>query len=168
MNFSGASSAHISNRQLEGTNNMRKFFAVLAGSAALAALATAAYAQERVYDNGPVWDVTAVKTKPGHFDDYMKFVSTTFRAEQEAMKKEGYVLDYKVFAVTDARDNEPDVFLAVEYKNMEAFDIPLDKQEAMAKTIFGSMTAANKADIDRESLRTLRGDTLMRELIFKK
>src|SRR5580692_11613736 len=118
---------------------MRKSIYAFGACLAFAGFATAVGAEERVYDNGPVWDVASVQTKPGHFNDYMKFISTTWRAEQEMLKKEGYVLDYKVFVVVDQRDNEPDVTLAVEYKDMAAYDLPLDKQDAMTKQMFGSM-----------------------------
>ena len=83
------------------------------------------------------------------------------------LKKRGMVLDYKVLTVADPRDNEPDLFLMVEWKNMAAFDTPLDEQDAMARKLFGSLADASKADLDRESIRTLRGDMLTRELILK-
>jgi len=147
---------------------MKSAIALTFASIAMLGLSAAASAEDtRPYDNGPVWDVSAIKTKPGHFDDYMKFVATTWRAEQEALKKQGLVIDYKVLSVADARDGEPDLFLMVEYKNMGAFDQPLDEQDAMTKKLFGSMPAASKADMDRESIRTLKGDILTRELILK-
>ena len=36
-------------------------------------------------------------------------VSTTWRASQEELKKKGYATDYRVFAVSNPRDNEPDL-----------------------------------------------------------
>ena len=147
---------------------MKSFVTLAFASAALLGTSAAVLADDaRPYDNGPVWDVSAVRTKPGHFDDYMKFLSITWRAEQEALKKKGVVLDYKILSAADPRDNEPDLYLMVEYKNMGAFDQPLDEQDALTKKLFGSMPAANKSDVDRESIRTLRGDMLTRELILK-
>ena len=147
---------------------MKSHIALAFASAALLASSVAALAQDaRPYDNGPVWDVSAILTKPGHFDDYLKFVATTWRAEQEAAKAKGMVLDYKVLTVTDPRENEPDLYLMVEYKNMAAFDVPMDEQDALTKKAFGSLPAANKAGIDRESIRTLKGEMLTRELILK-
>ena len=128
---------------------MKIFSMAFAATLMLASSAAALAEDARPYDNGPVWDVEAILTKPGHFDDYMKFVSTTWRAEQEALKAKGLVLDYKVLTTADPRENEPDLFLMVEYKNMAAFDTPLDEQDAMMKKLFGSMPAANKADVDR-------------------
>jgi hypothetical protein len=147
---------------------MKSYITLALASAAMLATSVAALAEDaRPYDNGPVWDVSAILTKPGHFDDYMKFVSTTWRAEQEAAKAKGMVLDYKVLTVTDPRDGEPDLYLMVEYKNMAALDTPMDEQDALTKKVFGSLPAANKAGIDRESIRTLKGEMLTRELILK-
>jgi len=143
-----------------------KIFAALALVPALAL--TAAFADDaRPYDNGPVWDFSMIQTKGGHFDDYMKFVATNWKAQQEAAKAKGWVLDYKVFSVTDPRDNEPDIILAIEYKNMGVFDVAIEEQEALTKKVFGSLPASNKAAVDRESIRTLKGDVLTRELILK-
>ena len=71
---------------------MRKTIVALIASVAVSGFASTVSAQERPYDNGPVWNVSSVQTKPGHFDDYMRFVSTTWRAEQEALKQAGYVI----------------------------------------------------------------------------
>lgn len=147
---------------------MKRLFIALAASAAMAALAGPATAADRGYDNGPVWDCGAIRTKPGHFDEYMKYVSTTWRASQEELKKKGYATDYRVFAVSNPRDNEPDLYLCTEYKNMAALDMPLDEQDAMNAKIFGSLTASEKAMAGRGDMRELRGSTLMRELILTK
>ena len=123
---------------------MKSAIALTFASIAMLGLSAAASAEDtRPYDNGPVWDVSAIKTKPGHFDDYMKFVATSWRAEQEAAKAKGWVLDYKVFSVTDPRDNEPDVILAIEYKNMAVFDVSQDENDALMKKVFGSLPASN-------------------------
>ncbi len=140
----------------------------LAMAFALLVLSVPATAEDaRPYDTGPVWDVGSVLTKPGHFDDYMKFVATTWRAEQEALKKAGLVLDYKVLTTQDPRENEPDIWLMVEWKNMAAFDTPLDQQDAILKPVYGTIAAGNKGVVDRESIRTMKGDMLVRELILK-
>ena len=143
-----------------------KLFAALALAPAL--VFSAAFADDaRPYDNGPVWDYSMVQTKGGHFDDYMKYVATQWKAQEEAAKAKGWVLDYKVFHVSDPRDNEPDLILAVEYKNMAAFDLSLDDRDALVKQVFGSIPASNKSAVDREMIRTLRGRVLTRELILK-
>jgi hypothetical protein len=145
---------------------MKRVFAALAALSALIALPALA-ASDRGYDNGPVWDIGAIQTKDGHFDDYMKFVTTTWKKQQEGLKKAGYILDYKVYVVTDPRDNEPDIYLATKFKNMAAFDTSLDEMDAVMTKIGGPQEQMNKEQADRGAIRTVRGDMLMRELILK-
>ena len=143
---------------------------ILASALGLAALlATPSFAADaaHAYDNGPVWDVSFVQTKPGHFEEYMKYLDTGWKQQQEVLKKKGIVLSYKVMTPVDARDNDPDIILMVEYKNMAAFDAPLAEQDQVTSQVFGSVDNANKQGIDRESIRTLKGDILNRELILK-
>ncbi len=55
-------------------------------SAALLALAftsAAAVADDHPYSEGPVVNVSRIRTVDGHFEDYMKFVSTKWKQEQE-------------------------------------------------------------------------------------
>ncbi len=145
---------------------MKRVFAALAACIAMLALPATA-ASDRGYDNGPVWDVGAIQTKDGHFDDYMKFVTTTWKSQQEALKKAGYILDYKVYVVTDPRDNEPDIYLATKFKNMAAFDTSLDEMDAFMTKMGGPQAQMNKEQQDRGAIRAVRGDMLMRELILK-
>jgi hypothetical protein len=131
-------------------------------------LAAHAQTAERVYDNGPVWVISYVETKPGMFDDYMAYLSSKWREINEADKKAGFVLDYKVLAVNDPRDHEPDVMLMVEYKNMAAFDRPLAEQEATSAKAFGSVVKSNQAFASRDAMRTNRGVVTAREMRFIK
>lgn len=153
---------------------MKTIFAAAAAALVMAAAplltATAASAQEaeRVYDNGTVWTISQIETKPGMFDDYMKYVSSTWRQIQESDKKAGYVLSYKVLAVDSPRDHEPDVILMVEYKNMAAFDRSLADQDAATAAAFGSTVKANQSSITREQMRVLRGTQTAREMKFIK
>jgi len=149
---------------------MMRTFAAAALAAALVGGASPAQAQtaERVWDNGSVWTIDQIETKPGMFDDYMKYVSTTWRAIQEAEKKAGYVRSYKVMMINSPRDHEPDVLLMVEYANMAAFDRSLDEGDAVSAGAFGSVVQNNQGMASRESLRTTRGTTTVRELKFVK
>jgi hypothetical protein len=140
-------------------------FVGVALSLACAAPSVAADAA-RPYDNGAVWEVSYVTTKPGHFEDYMKYLAGPWRATQEALKARGDVLDYKVLNLADVRDNEPDIMLLVEWKNMAAFDAPLAAQDAVTSQVFGSTAAANQGGMDREAIRHIGSDVLTRELVF--
>lgn len=131
--------------------------------------APAALAQvaPRPYEQGAVWEITNVQTKPGQFDNYMKFVSGPWRKTQEALKKVGVVLDYKVLTLADTRDGEPNLILLVEWKNMGVFDASLDEQDSITKQVFGSVTAADQGAMDREVVRHIGSDILTRELLLR-
>jgi opacity protein-like surface antigen len=147
---------------------MKRFLAAVVASAALStSAALAADANAPSYDNGPVWDYAAVKTKDGHFDDYMKWLSTEWKGQEEALKQAGVIMDYKVLVVTDPRANDPDVFLAQEYRNMAAFDTPVAQQYALYARISGPLVKASKEQEARGAIRTLMGDVMVREAILK-
>ena len=147
-----------------------KAAALATALAAATALPLSAHAQqaERVYDQGPVWQISYVETKPGMFDDYMAYLSTTWRKSNELQKKRGDVLDYRVLSVDAPRDHEPDVILMVEYKNMAAFDRPLAESEATSAKAFGSVVKSNQAFAARDAMRTNRGNVTTREIKFIK
>jgi hypothetical protein len=123
---------------------------------------------ERVYDNGPVWVISYIQTKPGMFDDYMAYISTKWRDQNDLNKKAGAILDYKVLSVDQPRDGEADVILMIQYKNMAAFDRPLAESEATEAKVFGSVVKSNQAFADRGKMRDNKGSFSAREMIFKK
>ena len=150
---------------------MKTFFraAALAAAVTFCGLGAAqAQTAERVYDQGPVWVITWVETKPGMFDDYLAYIGSKWRELNETDKRAGRILDYKVLAVDSPRDHEPDVMLMIEYPNMAAFDRPLAESEATAAKVFGSVVKSNQAFASRETLRTNRGGVIARELKFIK
>lgn len=152
---------------------MKTFIRAAAMAAALSlplGAATAAQAQdaERVYDNGPVWVISYIETKSGMFDDYMAYLSKQWRESNEADKRAGLVLDYRVLQVDQPRDGEPDVILMIQYKNMAAFDRPLAESEATSAKVFGSVVKSNQAFAGRGAMRTTRGSLSAREMRFIK
>ncbi|MGH8313587.1 MAG: hypothetical protein ACRETU_00365 [Steroidobacterales bacterium] len=119
------------------------------------------------YTEGSVIDVTSVRTKPGMFDTYMEFLRTTFKPMMEEQKKAGIVLSYSVYAGSPHHPSDPDLYLVVEYKNMAALDDLNAKTDPISKKYYASLATANKAAADRESVREILGDELMRELMIK-
>jgi hypothetical protein len=147
--------------------------AFIRGAALAAALSVSGFSlaqaqtAQRVYDNGTVWAISYVETKPGMFDDYMSYLNTSWKQSQELAKKAGDVVSYRVLAVDNPRDHEPDVVLLVEFKNMAVFDRSLDDLDKQTTTVFGSPVKSNQAAVSRESIRVLRGSYLAREVKFK-
>ena len=135
----------------------------LAASAVLlvATFATLAYADGRNYTDGPVVNVSAIRTVDGHFDDYMQWLATTWKKQQEAAKKAGIITKYQVLTAQPQGPNDPDIYLVVEYKNWAAFDGLGGKLDAVSTQIEGSVEKANQSEADRAKIRTLLSSETM-------
>lgn len=69
-----------------------------------------ALAQEH-YTEGPVWACSALRTKPGHFDDYMKYLRQNFVPQAQESKKAGLFLDQKIYVKVPENPTDPDVLI---------------------------------------------------------
>jgi hypothetical protein len=111
--------------------------------------------------------VSAIRTEYGKFDDYMKFLDTTWKATQEASKKAGFTTGYKVVSVEARGENDPDIYLIVYYKNWAALDGATSKFDTIAKQVEGSVAAANQGAVDRGKIRRILGSFTGQELALK-
>ena len=141
--------------------------AALVSVACLALTSLAARADDHAYTEGPVVNVASIRTLDGKFDDYMKWLATKWKAEQELAKKAGDVLSYEVLLVEPRTENDPDLYLIVRYKNWAALDGALAKSDAIAKQVEGSVAASNQAQADRGKIRRVLGSQTMQVLSLK-
>jgi hypothetical protein len=111
-------------------------FAVLSAVVALTFMSLSALADEHPYTEGQIVNVSAVRTENGKFEEYMKFVDTTWKAAQEAAKKAGYVTGYKVITVEPRGENDPDLYLVIYFKNWAALDGANAKGDAIANEVW--------------------------------
>ena len=142
---------------------------MLASLAAATLFAAApAFAQDGPsFETGPVWDFSQVQTNDGHFDDYMAWLDTGWKAQEEALLKAGVIIGYKVYLVQNPRQGEPDIVLAQEYRNMAAFDRTVAEGYALQAKIGGPLSKSNAEQAARGSIRTIMGDVRMREAVLK-
>ena len=143
-----------------------KVAACVAG-VALAFTSAAALADDHAYTEGPVVSVGIIRTASGRFDDYMKYLATTWKAEQEAAKKAGYIVSYRVVTVQPRGENDPDIYLVTNYKNWAALDGATAKTDEIAKQVEGSLTATNQGVVDRSKMRRILGSWTGQELVLK-
>ncbi|GAA0723466.1 hypothetical protein [Dokdonella soli] len=124
-------------------------------------------AQEaKPYKDGPVSDVTFIRTKPGKFDDYLKWLAGPWKNLMEAQKKAGLVIGYAILETEPRTPHDANLILRITFANMAALD-KTDEADAVAAKVLGSNQQQNQGTIDRESLREILGSQLTRELILK-
>ena len=145
----------------------KRALGALAGLFALIAVSGVALAADQPYQDGPVTVVSSIRTLPGMHDAYLRFLATTYRANMEAAKKEGIILGYNVYETSPRSPDDPNVYLAVTYKNMAAMDGLDDRMEPIMQRSFGDMAARSAAAIDREKMRRQLGTEMIREVVFK-
>jgi hypothetical protein len=140
----------------------------LLANALLAVSAIAAADEARPYTEGPVTNVSYVTLKPGMFNTYLKFLASTYKPLMEQLKRQGIVLDYKVYSTNESHNpSEPDLLLTVTYKNMAALDGLAERMDAVAEKLLGSRQKRDEAAVSRESMRQVTGNRILRELILK-
>jgi crotonobetainyl-CoA:carnitine CoA-transferase CaiB-like acyl-CoA transferase len=147
--------------------NIKYRVAAWAAFVGLAVTSVAALADDHAYSEGTVVNVAAIRTAYGRFDEYMQYLDTTWKAEQEAAKKAGYIISYRVVTVEARGENDPDIYLVINYRNWAAFDGATAKNDAIAKEVEGSLAASNSGDVDRAKMRRVLGSWTGQELDLK-
>ena len=142
-------------------------FCAFAALPAFAALTTSAWSDGRDWNDGPVVNVSAVRTVDGHFDDYMHWLATTWKQQEEAAKTAGLILSYDVLVVEARTPNDPDIYLVVRYKNWAALDNLGGKLDAVMSKIEGSVEKAHQSVAERDKIRTILGSETMQVAVLK-
>ncbi|MGH8264830.1 MAG: hypothetical protein ACRETU_12055 [Steroidobacterales bacterium] len=147
--------------------SVKNRFAAYAAAAAFACLSFAAFAEDHPYSEGAVVNVARIRTVDGHFDDYMKWLATGWKKQQEAAKKLGYIVSYQVVTVEARTPDEPDLLLITTYKNWAALDDALAKGDEVVKQMGQTNDQSNKEQADRSKIRTVLGSSTMQVLDLK-
>ena len=123
------------------------------------------------YSYGPVTEVDYIHVEYGHFDDYMAWVTSTWRPTMEAAKKAGLIIGYKVLRSDPKSPDDPNVYLEITFKNMAAYagDIgdQADAFEAVTERVICSSACQDQARVHRNEIRKVLGVEVTREIVFK-
>jgi hypothetical protein len=130
-------------------------------------LAPALFAQEH-YTEGPVWRVQLIRVKPTRMDEYLSSLRKSTKPLIEEEKKQGLIVDYKVFLKQTKNTPEDwDICVAVEYKNYAAMDGLTAKIEAARDKILGGKAPAQELSEKRSEIREIISSELMEEIFLK-
>jgi hypothetical protein len=139
--------------------------ALAAASLGVASLCSAQ--SDAPYTEGPVWNLTMVKTKAGMTDEYLKGLAKTLNASLEEAKKQNLVIDYKVLLGDSATPQDFNILIMVESKNMAAQDNAREKFDPIARKVVGTTDQQQALQVKRLDIREIIGTKLMREITLK-
>ena len=142
-----------------------QIIALAALSLGIASLSSAQ--SDAPYTEGPVWNITMVKVKPGMGDEYLKGLAKTLKGTLEEAKKQNLVLDYKILLGSAATPQDFDILIMVESKNMAAQDNAREKFDPITRKVVGTTDQQQAIQVKRLDIREIMGTKLMREITLK-
>lgn len=155
-------------KPIERKYTLKKYLILTASAALLAAWSGLCSAQsDAPYTEGPVWQVTMVKTKPGMSDDYLKGIAKSFKGSFDEAKKQNLIVDYKILIGDAATPQDFNILLMVESQNMAVLDNAREKFDPIARKISGDADAQRVTATKRLEIREIIGAKLMREITLK-
>jgi len=129
-------------------------------------------AQEH-WTEGPVWNITFYRTTPGHFDDYIKYLRTHYIGTTAESKKQGLILDSKIYVKQPRDAHDWDVAIATLFPTYgKALDFNAGDDEK-AKAIQAQHWKTPDQQKQREltaprlEMRTFVGSEIAREVNLK-
>lgn len=126
------------------------------------------YAQvSRPFRNGTVWTVAFIKMKPGMETAYLNYIANDWKRNQEAMKKEGLILSYKVLTTEAHSPGDWNIMLMTEFKDLATIEANEAKADALAQKVVGDDQKQMQGYRDRLEVREVLGDRLAREIILE-
>jgi hypothetical protein len=126
------------------------------------------YAQvKHPYRPGSVWSMNFIRMKPGMETAYLTYLSGAWKAEQEAAKKEGLILSYKVLTTEGHSPSDYNIILMTEFKDLATMEANEVKGEALAQKVIGDDQKQMQGYKDRLEIREIVGDRLAREMVLE-
>lgn len=143
---------------------------ILVGSiiAILLTFSVVVFAQvARPYRNGSVWNVAFIRVKPGMDSAYMNYLATDWKKNQEALKKDGLIISYKVLTTEAHGSGDFNTLLMTEYKDLATMEANEGKADNLAQQIVGNDQKQMQGYKDRLEIREVLQDRLAREIILE-
>jgi len=134
----------------------------------LVLLCVSVYAQmARPYQNGSVWTLAFIRIKPGMDSAYLSFVANDWKRIQEAAKKEGLILSYKVLVTEGHTAGDWNLILMTEVKDLATLEANEKKADALGQRLVGDDQKQMQGYRERADIREVMGNRLARELVLE-
>ena len=125
------------------------------------------YAQvSRPYHNGSVWTISQIRVKAGMDEAYLAYLTSQWKAEQEALKKEGVSLSYMVITTEAHGPQDFNMLLLTEYKDLATLEASEDKQDSISQRVVGDDQKQMQGYRDRSEIREVLGTRIGRTIVL--
>ncbi len=121
----------------------------------------------RPYRNGSVWSVSYIQMKPGMETAYLNYIATDWKRSQEALKKDGQIISYKVMTTETHGKGDWNIMLMTEYKDMATREANEAKEDNLYQTVLGNDEKQMQGYRDRLQIREVLEVRTAREIILE-
>jgi hypothetical protein len=121
----------------------------------------------RPYRNGSVWTISFIKMKPGMDTAYLSYIAGDWKREQEALKKDGQILSYKVITTEAHGSDDWNIMLMSEYKDLATMEANETKADNLAQTVIGNDEKQMQGYRERLQIREVLDTRLGREVVLE-
>jgi hypothetical protein len=122
---------------------------------------------KRPYRNGTVWSIGFIRMKPGMETAYLSYVAGDWMREQEALKKDGHIVTYKILQTEAHGSTDWNLMLMTEYKDLATYEKSLEKADALLQTVIGDDEKQRQGYRERLAIREVMADRLAREIVLE-
>jgi len=121
----------------------------------------------RPYRNGTVWNIAFIRMKPGMDTAYLNYIGTDWKKNQEALKKEGLIVSYKVLTTEAHGAADFNILLMTEYKDLATMEANEAREDNVAQTVIGNDAKQMQGYRERLEVREVLQDRLAREIVLE-
>jgi hypothetical protein len=121
----------------------------------------------RPYRNGSVWSIGFIRMKPGMDAAYKDYLATDWKKQQEALKKDGQILSYKVLTTEAHGNTDFNCMLLTEYKDMATMEANQAKADNLAQKVIGDDAKQMQGYKERLEIREVMQNRLAREIVLE-
>lgn len=98
---------------------------------------------------------------------YLKYVASEWKREQEALKKDGQILSYKVITTEAHGSNDWNIMLMSEYKDLATMEANETKADNLAQTVVGNDETQMEGYRNRLQIREVMDVRTAREIVLE-
>ena len=121
----------------------------------------------RPFRNGSVWNIGFIQMKPGMDTAYLNYVAGDWKREQEALKKDGQIISYKVLTTESHGSTDWNIMLMTEYKDMATMEANEAKADNLTQKVSGNDEKQMQGYRDRLQIREVMQNRLAREIVLE-